>query len=256
MSILIPAIRKLYGLAGAKCSICREVVFRNNSHIGEMAHIVAKSKKGARGNEFFSGDINSYENLILLCANHHLEVDQNPAFYTVDVLLGIKSKHEKYIAQNPIEKYYDKGRLNDVLVLKEFIECTPFSSILSCINLLPYSVDMSLCNVEDAYCHLLDNPTFYPFNDNELNNLFEKFMNGYNGIWRIIRSLVGFGDYPQAVFSASESGLCLSLQCKFLPHEQLELIIEELCSSSINFKISYKNLVAFIRSNYKEINLN
>lgn len=44
-----------------------------------MAHIIAKSENGPRGNNL--PEDNTYDNLILLCPNHHKTVDKNPLEY-------------------------------------------------------------------------------------------------------------------------------------------------------------------------------
>lgn len=43
------------------------------------------------------GEWDSYDNLILLCANHHREVDDNIDKYTVGELHTIKSRHEEWV---------------------------------------------------------------------------------------------------------------------------------------------------------------
>ncbi|HEX9968196.1 MAG TPA: HNH endonuclease [Solirubrobacterales bacterium] len=63
-----------------------------------MAHIVASSDKWTRGDTDASQQIlNRYENLILLCPNHHEEIDGGGSHYSVDDLLQMKAVHEKRI---------------------------------------------------------------------------------------------------------------------------------------------------------------
>ena len=46
--------------------------------IGEMAHIVPWSARGPRGEHRLPDDeLNDTDNLILLCPDHHKEVDEN-----------------------------------------------------------------------------------------------------------------------------------------------------------------------------------
>jgi hypothetical protein len=73
---------------------------------GEMAHIVASSGEGPRGKESFpAAEKNKYENLILLCPNHHEEVDGEPERFTSQALREMKAQHEdwveKQLAQGP-----------------------------------------------------------------------------------------------------------------------------------------------------------
>lgn len=64
----------------------------------EQAHICAFKKRGPRGSEGIRpADINSIENLMLLCAPCHKLVDDNPAQYPRDLLQDYKAEHEKRI---------------------------------------------------------------------------------------------------------------------------------------------------------------
>lgn len=74
----------LWGKAGAICAFpdCRRPLIRDATSddrevlVGEIAHIVAQSQGGPRGNaKVLGGNIDAYENLILLC---HELVDQLP----------------------------------------------------------------------------------------------------------------------------------------------------------------------------------
>lgn len=66
--------------------------------IGEECHIVARSQNGPRGDQdLSSGDIDNYDNLILMCSEHHKLIDDNPELYTVEKLKEMKKNHENYI---------------------------------------------------------------------------------------------------------------------------------------------------------------
>ncbi|MCP4990161.1 MAG: hypothetical protein GY928_30215 [Colwellia sp.] len=66
--------------------------------IGEMAHLHAYQKDGPRGNDNLSEkDRNSYHNLILLCPNHHTEIDNDSTNWTTTRLLNTKKRHEEWI---------------------------------------------------------------------------------------------------------------------------------------------------------------
>lgn len=65
-----------------------------------MAHIVADSRQGPRGNSTVpDADRNKYPNLILLCTDHHTIIDGQPLTYSVSVLRQMKVDHEGRIAQ-------------------------------------------------------------------------------------------------------------------------------------------------------------
>ena len=106
----IPArdIKILWSKAAGMCSMpdCRiNLVAESsgekqsrNALIGENCHIVATKTKGPRGKSVLSkADRDRYSNLILLCKNHHGEIDQNPADWPVELLHKVKSDHELWV---------------------------------------------------------------------------------------------------------------------------------------------------------------
>ena len=89
--------KELWGKAAGRCSICNERLF-DASHvcIGEECHIISQAPTGPRHQDGIV-DYNGYDNLILLCCNHHTKIDTNPNFYTIEKLKEIKDVHEKKI---------------------------------------------------------------------------------------------------------------------------------------------------------------
>lgn len=76
--------------------------------IGEMAHIYGEKSGSARYSaEFPKEKINSCDNLILICPNHHTEIDKQPAAYPAEKLIKIKNDHE-----NHVRKILEKEMLN------------------------------------------------------------------------------------------------------------------------------------------------
>lgn len=254
MSISHPEIKKLYGLAAGRCSICKMDVFGNDVHIGEMAHIIAKSLKGARGNEALSGGRNSYDNLILLCANHHTEVDQNPNFYTVEKLQSIKAEHEKTVAS-----LFDtpKERDNDLSFLKIFMRFVPFTRLRYFVEHLPTSVKLELCSVGDMFeAHCKDNPHLYPLNDQNLQGYFDTFIRSYYDLWYVISGSTDVEGRQQSNFSQADERFYLHMERKHLPYETVAELNDILNEKNSKFITAYMNLIDFIRGNYKEVDLN
>jgi hypothetical protein len=69
--------------------------------IGIEAHIKGEKPGAARYDPNMSDkERNCYKNRILLCGTHHTEVDQDEKFYTIEKLLEMKEKHEKWVSQN------------------------------------------------------------------------------------------------------------------------------------------------------------
>ena len=254
MSISNPEIKKLYGLAAGRCSICKINVFDNQVHIGEMAHVIAKSTSGARGTEKIYFDINSYENLILLCANHHTEVDQNHNFYTVERLHQIKSEHEKSIAS-----YFEtpRKRVNDISFLKLFMCFVPFTQIRYFVENLPESINLRLCEIGDIFqAARIDNPHLYPLNDGILQDYFYSFIESYYELWGLISGFTNVDGRMQANFSQADDRGYLHLEKRFLPHNKIEELNSQLNIKNNKFIQSYLNLIDFIRKDYKEVDLN
>ena len=72
--------------------------------IGRIAHIESFSDEGPRANPSLTiQQRNSYDNLIILCGNHHTLVDTQPNTYTVELLRTWKAaqeeRHEVFLAQ-------------------------------------------------------------------------------------------------------------------------------------------------------------
>ena len=68
--------------------------------IGEVAHIFAYSSGGPRPNpDMNTQAANDYNNLILLCRNHHREVDQQPNTFTATDLIRWKTELEFWVDQ-------------------------------------------------------------------------------------------------------------------------------------------------------------
>jgi hypothetical protein len=66
--------------------------------VGQVAHIVAESREGPRGDSAVSkAQRDSYENLILLCPTHHASIDSPESTMTVAALHALKSRHEAAI---------------------------------------------------------------------------------------------------------------------------------------------------------------
>lgn len=108
MAISEKSIKILWANAAGRCSFpdCKErltsVHTETSPHytLGEMAHIKG-NKKGS--NRYDQNQPNEerdlYENLILLCPNHHSEIDkpENEGKYSVEWLIDAKKKHEEYV---------------------------------------------------------------------------------------------------------------------------------------------------------------
>lgn len=97
MSVSTAVIKRLYATSGNVCSFpeCKKVlVDEKGVHVGEIAHIEAENPGGARYNSSQSDSERfGYENLILLCPNHHTLIDKDLSTYSIAVLKEIKANH-------------------------------------------------------------------------------------------------------------------------------------------------------------------
>ncbi|WP_337330407.1 hypothetical protein [Microbacterium bandirmense] len=65
------------------------------THFGEIAHIIAASPGGPRGDERVPvPDLGEWANLVLLCANCHTVVDKTPESHPVEMLLAWKQQRK------------------------------------------------------------------------------------------------------------------------------------------------------------------
>lgn len=78
--------------------------------LGQMAHIIAHSDTGPRGDPSFpAARRNRYENLVLLCGHHHTAVDVQPNSYTIADLRAWKATHEAWVRQRLAEEFPKVG---------------------------------------------------------------------------------------------------------------------------------------------------
>ncbi len=94
-------IKRLYALSGNQCAFpsCNITLVSSGSEINfsNICHIEAAEPGGQRYNTKSNDDYRrSYENLMLLCANHHLETN-DVVKYSESILQEMKKNHEAKI---------------------------------------------------------------------------------------------------------------------------------------------------------------
>nr|WP_190277844.1 HNH endonuclease [Colwellia psychrerythraea] len=229
-------------------------MFENKVHIGEMAHIIAKSNQGPRGDTNLE-NLNTYQNLILLCANDHTAVDKNTEYYTVDRLLSIKEEHENKVSSTFVR--LPQEFKNDCEFLSYFMNFVPFTQLLSFIYLLPNVINIDFSKVSDILeTSQIDIPHLYPLNDSMLQNKFYNFISQYYELWGVITGVSVIDGREQANFTSSDDNNLLNLDTKYLPYESIASLKLKLENLSISFTQSYTDLTNFLRTNYKEVDLN
>ncbi len=172
-----------------------EKVPSKNLLIGENCHIVAESEDGPRGNSILTKEErNRYPNLILLCSNHHIVIDNDPENWPVEKLHQIKSDHELWIETQLTETSEEDG-----LELKIYTDLVNFITE----NLLLYNWDW----LSDHAVRLL---------------LYDKFVEGVDNFWFIIQKSVWPNKLPELERSMMNLSERLSAYIKhFLSNSRL-----------------------------------
>lgn len=105
-------VKALWGLAAGRCSFpgCRLPLVATSEStsdgillVGEQAHIVAHSddSMAPRSDPSYPRELrDDYENLILLCRNHHRAVDEDHVKYDADRLREMKGQHEAWVNES------------------------------------------------------------------------------------------------------------------------------------------------------------
>ncbi|MFT7611092.1 MAG: hypothetical protein ACI9J3_000030 [Parvicellaceae bacterium] len=104
MAISDKSRKNLWAKSGNRCAICKTELFakdesENEFNIGEECHIISKKDTGPRHKEGLS-DYDHHSNLLLLCRNHHKEVDELMDTFTEDLLNYIKINHENWVRKS------------------------------------------------------------------------------------------------------------------------------------------------------------
>lgn len=115
--------KTLWARSGNRCAICRkELVADTNEHdrnlnIGDECHIISEKSNGPRHIPNYEKGYDNYDNLILMCKNHHKTIDELWETYTFELLITIKANHEKWI-RTVIDSANNQEKKNIPIVLK------------------------------------------------------------------------------------------------------------------------------------------
>jgi len=103
MSITNKSRNELWAKSGNKCSICKiDLVHQNpndETTRGEECYIISPEVDGPRHKPGLT-DYDSIDNLLLLCPQHHKEIDECHGTYTEELLKYMKMNHEHWVQQN------------------------------------------------------------------------------------------------------------------------------------------------------------
>ncbi len=114
-------LKVLFGLSGNRCAHprCKQNVIEpatqnsNAAVVARICHIYAFSENGPRGKANLTHEeLNSPENLILLCPNHHTVVDNQYETYPADMLKQWKQDHEDRVLANQLSENIENASSN------------------------------------------------------------------------------------------------------------------------------------------------
>ena len=120
MAISLKTSKNLWAKSGNKCAICGIELFTDLGNIGEECHLISSQPTGPRHNSSLE-NYDLFSNLILLCRNHHKEIDEQTDIYSLEKLRDIKSNHENRVqltlknlinVHNLIEKKEEQNQQN------------------------------------------------------------------------------------------------------------------------------------------------
>ncbi len=173
---------RLFGKSGNECAFrgCSNRLFnKHNNFIGQVCHINSVSSNRTRYDKGVSPeDLRKKENLLLLCYEHHVEIDRKDNNYTVQEVKALKANHESRFedsAQIISEQQVDDvqksyltqidNKLNEILVetkkdkhLKERIEYHITESSIKFVPRKRIWISLSIWVLAWVFLAYLNNP--------------------------------------------------------------------------------------------------
>ncbi|MCW9717269.1 HNH endonuclease [Avibacterium sp. 21-599] len=235
----------LFSRSAGRCNICKEDV----PHIAQRAHIIAHSTDGPRGDIQFIGNINSYDNLILLCPSCHAEVDKSPKNYPVDKLRNIKLQHEQYVSSQLDS--CSQIRQNDIWCIKQLVDHGNLCHVSEFINSLPTSVDLRVLDWLDVFNVLSQRPAIYPFSDERLQCYFNNFIQKFKQLWELVYGCT----LNHSHFSQAEMDFIIRRQYQNIEFQRNEEIDNAIKLRKHYLLEAHFELINFLRKEYPEVPL-
>lgn len=203
MSIKVQDRKILWGRSGNRCAFpgcnqeLHQVIGANGSTVvGEECHIEAQNGNGPRFNHALSEkQINTFENLVLLCPTHHRIIDENPEEYTVEALKKMKADHE--------------GRVRRALENKSEFDDLYYEAVVSYIEMM---MDFDKWDIWTSYMLSADGPMCSTQTQESIDE-----------IRQYILGRVWYGQYPELEEAIKQFRRILTdLDSVFHRHTQLE----------------------------------
>lgn len=175
----------LMGLCGGKCefrgcekSIVQDMLTGEKSNFSNYAHIIASSENGPRGDKFLSRELcNDEKNIMVLCRDHHKEIDDFPKKYTVDILKEMKKEHEAYIKDlMKISKEYSVIGVKYTANISNRITKINDEDIRKSVFRQNKYCKSEIINLSDSKADERNDSKFYEFEKDNIKNNFFQFI--------------------------------------------------------------------------------
>lgn len=113
-----------------QCRLTAEATINDEGVIiGEAAHIRGEKLGSARHDpEYPATKVNSYENLIFLCATHHTQIDKQGASFTVEAIENWKTDHETKMREKTEDALPEVSFAELEIVTTALVDAEPKSS--------------------------------------------------------------------------------------------------------------------------------
>ncbi len=150
MAISSKTRKNLWAKSGNRCAICKIELFNDTEqndkfNIGEECHIISSKASGPRHKPNLD-NYDTYDNLILLCRNHHKEIDELTDAFPEEILRYMKQNHEKWV-QTTLSQDINSTKNEE---LKFLVRITSGKELFNIIfNAFGYRVDHDEIETED-----------------------------------------------------------------------------------------------------------
>ena len=234
-----------------RCALCCGINNDCSEKRGQIAHI----NKNNSDNEF--------DNLVWLCFEHHdlydSQTSQSKNYQSKEVKY-YRNKLYSNNTQNSLKM--SSKNIKDIDTLKQFIYFMREYNI-SLLDLeymvesLPSSINRSFLSFNSFFDNFKkDNRDRYPFNDNQLNIVFDIFVDKYiKLIHKITDYSINNNNRQYINFIHINNSNQMQMNKQYLSYENISSLNNEIELLKNDFINSYLNLINFLKDSYPEIDL-
>lgn len=243
-------IKLLWGRAAERCATCKnelsadgETAEANSYVLGEQAHIAGEKPGAARYDASLSPTyVNSYANLILLCRNHHGEVDKNEDDWPPSRLHKLKADHESWVRAQ-FQNLGNVFRQRDLQTLENLMSNIYTKDLYRIYNDLPRKILQRDLYFNEQFNNAINAPSFRLF-DTTVNDIVLRAQEAWN---RCYDHLEQYRAPDDRLFFSNSGDAPLS------PEQQGPW--DEIEQASSDFIYAMDDLIGEIKTRFQEIDL-